>query len=62
VDHISFSATRGEIFGFLGPNGAGKTTILKLLSRITAPSEGKFSIKGRVASLLEVGTGFHPET
>lgn len=61
VRNISFDVEEGEKLGIIGPNGAGKTTILKLLSRITAPSEGKFSIKGRVASLLEVGTGFHPE-
>ncbi len=61
IRNISFDVEEGARLGIIGPNGAGKTTILKLLSRITAPSEGKFSIKGRVASLLEVGTGFHPE-
>lgn len=61
VRNINFDVEEGARLGIIGPNGAGKTTILKLLSRITAPSEGKFSISGRVASLLEVGTGFHPE-
>lgn len=61
LNDVSFSVNKGERVGIIGHNGAGKSTLLKLLSRVTAPTKGKISYDGRIASMLEVGTGFHPE-
>ena len=61
IKDISFEVKKGEILGIIGSNGAGKSTLLKILSRITKPTKGQALINGRVGSLLEVGTGFHPE-
>ena len=61
LDDVSFEVHRGETIGLIGSNGAGKSTLLKLISRITAPTRGTIYIDGKVASMLEVGTGFHPE-
>ena len=61
LDGVSFTVQPGEAVGIIGHNGAGKSTLLKLISRVTAPSSGEIRLRGRVASMLEVGTGFHPE-
>ncbi|PKQ70837.1 ABC transporter ATP-binding protein [Raineya orbicola] len=61
LQDINFEVKQGEVLGIIGKNGAGKSTLLKILSKVTSPTKGKIYTKGRVASLLEVGTGFHPE-
>nr|MBA3901292.1 ABC transporter ATP-binding protein [Bacteroidota bacterium] len=61
LDDVTFSVAQGDAVGIIGRNGAGKSTLLKINSKITAPTKGKIEIYGRVAALLEVGTGFHPE-
>jgi lipopolysaccharide transport system ATP-binding protein len=61
LQEVSIDVSQGEVIGVIGRNGAGKSTLLKILSRITEPTKGRIGLKGRVASLLEVGTGFHPE-
>jgi lipopolysaccharide transport system ATP-binding protein len=61
LDDVTFEVQEGELLGIIGPNGAGKSTLLKILSQVTAPTSGQIILKGRVGSLLEVGTGFHPD-
>lgn len=61
LDGVSFEVEKGEVLGIIGPNGAGKTTILKLLSRVTRPTSGRITVRGRVSALIELGAGFHPD-
>jgi len=61
IKNINFEVKQGEVLGIIGKNGAGKSTLFKILSRVTSPTTGQIKTKGRIASLLEVGTGFHPE-
>ncbi len=61
LDGVSFEVEKGEVLGIIGPNGAGKTTSLKLLSRVTRPTSGRITVRGRVSALIELGAGFHPD-
>ena len=61
LDNINLAVNEGEVLGIIGANGAGKSTLLKIISRVTTPSKGFIKARGKISSLLEVGTGFHPE-